>query len=70
MIEIPNGWNATQITLQFDLQNAAREVTALNKKLEKALLRVAELKSACKHEHVHANGDELWCDICGECIGR
>ncbi len=64
MIEIKEGWTAAEIFDQNESRQLALEIGGLNKKLEVALERRAELQLNCKHTHVLFAGQEMTCEVC------
>ena len=70
MIEIPNGWTVGQTKLAHDIDQQSRVLKHTLESVELLRASLKALKDSCKHEHVEANGDDLWCTICGEKIGQ
>jgi len=61
MIELKEGWTGRDAMAQYEMDTLNAEIKSLNKKLEAALLKRAEIQSKCEHAHT-ADGK---CEVCG-----
>lgn len=65
MIEIKPGWNALEMTIKTQVQDANHILGVYKKRVEQTEAELLRLRADCPHTHVTFNAQDMFCEICG-----